>query len=210
MEIANVQTRLQQQDEHVAGLLELDFHADTCCLGATCIIISYSDKVCEVSPFHPDCSAMKDVPVMQARTAYDDPHQTGITYILVINQGLYLENVLPNTLLNPKQVRSNSIVVDICPKHLAPDPRTATHSIYVPQHNLRIPLKMRSIFLCLPVHLPSVHKIETCQWVELTPQTEWDPHSNNFEEQDKLISDLYEFGASDPQKDERLIGQVAH
>jgi hypothetical protein len=171
VKIANVQTRVQQQDEHVAGLLELDSHADTCCLGATCRIISYSDKACEVSPFH---------------------------------------NVLPNTLLNPKQVRSNSIVVDICPKHLAQDPRTATHSIYVPQHNLRIPLKMRGIFLCLPVHLPSVHKIETCQWVELTPQTEWDPHSNNFEEQDKVISDLYEFGASDPQKDERLIGQVAH
>lgn len=52
MEIANVQTR-GQEDKDVAGLLELDSHADTNCLGTTCRDITYSDKVCEVPPFHP-------------------------------------------------------------------------------------------------------------------------------------------------------------
>ncbi len=68
---------------------------------------------------------------------------------------------------------------------------------------------MIGIFSCLPVHFPSVHKIETCQCVELNPQAKWDPHSDDFEEQEKVISDLHEFGIPDPQKDERLIGQVA-
>jgi hypothetical protein len=93
---------------------------------------------------------MKNVPIVQAGTAYDDPN-TGKTYILVINQGLYLGYLLPNTLVNPNQIRSNGIVVDDCPKNLSPDPKTATRSIYIPLHDLRIPLQMKGVLSCVPV-----------------------------------------------------------
>jgi hypothetical protein len=166
--IANVQSTVQQ-NHIISEFLELDSHADTCCIGSNCRIIAYTDKVCEVSQYHPEYQPIMNVPIVQAGTAYDDPI-TGKTYILVINQGLYLEKMLPQTLLNPNQMRFNGLTVDDCPKHLAPDPNNATHSIYVPQHNLRLPLKMKGMLSCLPVRLPTAEKIETCQWVELTSQ----------------------------------------
>ncbi len=70
-------------------LLELDTHADTSCIGANCYVISYTEHVCEVSPFHPKDKPITNVPIVQAGAAYDDPIM-GQTYILVINQALYL------------------------------------------------------------------------------------------------------------------------
>jgi hypothetical protein len=62
---------------------------------------------------------IENVPVVKAATAYDDP-ATGITYILIIGQVVYLGTDVDHTLLCPNQLRYNGLVVDDCPKHLAP------------------------------------------------------------------------------------------
>ena len=123
---------------------------------------------------------MQDIPIVQAGTAYDDPN-TRETIILIINQGLYFGDSLPVTLLNPNQMRMNGLEVDDVPKHLAKDPSKTTHSIYIPEQDIRIPLSMRGVISCLPVRLPTVHEIENCRWVTLTSDMEWDPHSKDFE-----------------------------
>jgi hypothetical protein len=61
------------------------------------------------------------IPVVQAGTAYTHP-ETGETVILVVNQGLYMGDMLNSSLLNPNQLWSFGIIVDDCPLHLAPDP----------------------------------------------------------------------------------------
>jgi hypothetical protein len=58
---------------------------------------------------------MQDIPILQAGTAYDDPY-TEETFILVINQGLYFGDNLPNSLINPNQMRANVLEVDDVPK----------------------------------------------------------------------------------------------
>jgi hypothetical protein len=123
------------------------------------------------------------VPIVQAATAYDDP-ETGITYILVINQALQIPN-LQTMLLNPNQMRMNGIFVDDIPKHLAPDPELASHSIFVPSMNLRLPLQLKGIISGLRTRYPSVHEVESCQWIELTSSQPWDPRSESFEEREK-------------------------
>ncbi len=107
-------------------------------------VIAYADKTCEVTPYHPRYKAIENVPIVQAGTATDDP-VTWETYILSINQGLYLGDALSLTLLNLNQVRNHGIIVDDVLKHLALDPEHATHSIYIPKHDIRIPLEMRGI-----------------------------------------------------------------
>jgi hypothetical protein len=162
-----------QSNRECYGNLDVDTHANTCTVRANCRIISVSEQTCNVAPYHPKYRSIQNCPIVQAGTAYTDP-DTGITYILVINQAIYIEDDLSTTLLNPNQLRSNGVIVDDCPKHLAPDPSTATHSIYILDHNLRIPLLVKGVISYIPTHYPSATELESCQWVDLTSSEEWD------------------------------------
>ena len=107
--------------------------------------------------------------------AYDSP--LGETFILVIPQALYLGEHISYSLLCPNQLRYNGIIVDDVPRHLAPDPNQATHSIYDPVTNLRIPLEMKGVISLFHTRRPSASEIEECPWVLLTSELDWDPHS---------------------------------
>jgi hypothetical protein len=184
--IANIQTEHTHiKQDLTMGFIELDSHADTSCVGPQCRVISVSDTICEVHPYHPDYPAIEEVPIVQAATAYDDP-ETGITYILIINQALWVPH-LSTTLLNPNQMRANGIIVDDIPRHLAPDPKAATHSIYVPEQDLRIPLKLKGIISGMHTRYPSVQEVETCKWIILTSDAEWNPNAEEFEEKENVF-----------------------
>jgi hypothetical protein len=107
--------------EGYLGMMKLDSHANTCTLGANFRAIAYTEKVCNVQPYHPDNQAQSDAPIVQAAMVYMDP-DTGESFILVINQGPYMGDSLPASLISPFQLRSHSILVDDCPKHLSPNP----------------------------------------------------------------------------------------
>ena len=124
-------------------------------------IISYTDKSCQVAPYHPDYANMKDIPIVQAGTAFDDPN-TGETIILVINQGLYFGDKLPNSLIN---------------------------QIIIPEYDIRSPLSMNGVISYEPVRKPSIREHETCRWINLTSDMEWDPHSEAFELNEKLAQE---------------------
>jgi hypothetical protein len=127
---------------------------------------------------------MQDIPILQAGTAYDDPY-TEETFILVINQGLYFGDNLPNSLINPNQMRANGLEVDDVPKHLLRDPSKSTHSIYIPEHDIRLPLAMRGVISYVTIRKPTIQEMESCKWINLTAEAEWDPHFNAFEENEK-------------------------
>lgn len=122
----------------------LDSHADTTCIGRNFRVISHTDKVCEVFPYHPGYESIQEAPIVQAAMAYDDP-DSGETFILVVNQCLHLGDMMEHTLMNPNQLRANGIIVNDVPVHLATDPSKATHSIYVIQDDLVIPLTLKGI-----------------------------------------------------------------
>ncbi len=99
-------------------------------------------------------------------------------------------------------MRSHGLIVDDIPIHLAPDKATATHSIYVPQHDLRIPLVMKGIISCLPGRYPTVREIESCTWVEMTSDSDWDPNSMHFGEEERVAEERQR---TLPEAPERLI-----
>jgi hypothetical protein len=66
------------------------------------------------------------------------------------------------------------------PRHLSPDPQNATHSIFLPEDNIRIPLEMRGVVSLFHTRHPTPEEIETCKWLMFTSEQEWDPHSEDF------------------------------
>jgi hypothetical protein len=148
--------------------VDLDSHADPCTLGANFKVISYTEKECNVTPYHPDYPSIDGIPVVQAATAYTHP-ETGETVILVVNQGLYMGDMLNSSLLTPNQLRSFGIIVDDCPLHLAPDPSRATHSIYSPHDEFRIPLQLKGVISHFTSRCPTTIELESCV-VYLGPQ----------------------------------------
>jgi len=77
-------SKLNTIEMHV-GHLELDSHADTYTAGKNARILSHSNKVCQVPPYHPQYQAIIDIPIMQVGVAYNHP-ETGVTYILVLTK----------------------------------------------------------------------------------------------------------------------------
>jgi len=185
-----------------SSTLELDSHADTCTVGSNCRIISYTAKNCHVSPYHPQYKAIENVPIVQAGVTYVHP-ETGLKYILIINQALYIKE-LPNALINPNQLRVNGLIVDDCPRHLAPNPETATHSIQVPNQKLHLPLQLKGILSYLPVHYPSDEELNTCPWIELTADSEWNPKCDSFQENEQLLLQGQDYAT----EKHRMIGSI--
>jgi transposase len=160
--------------------MELDSHANTCCAGSNCVVVEYMGKVCNVIGFNHDTpnDELKGIPVVKAATAYDAP--TGETYIIILSQSLYLGNLLSYSLLCPNQLRHNGLIVDDVPRHLSPDPLNATHSIFLPEDNIRILLEMRGVVSLFHTRGPTSEEIETCKWLMFTSEQEWDPHSEDI------------------------------
>ena len=86
------------------GRCELDSHADTIVAGSNCVILGYTGRVCDVSPYREDYESVKDVPIVQAATAWQSQH-TGQTYILVFNEALWMGDSMDHSLINPNQLR---------------------------------------------------------------------------------------------------------
>ena len=99
----------------------------------------------------------REVEVVTTLTAYD--HPDGQTYIFVFNQALKMLDQEPS-LAATNQMRSNGLVVDNCPKHLAPKDKPSGHCIYVPSHDLVIPLSLDGVILYMDIRLPTDDEIE--------------------------------------------------
>ena len=52
------------------GRVELDTHADTFVAGRNCLLMNYTEKVCDVAPYSDEYEPKKAVPIVQAATGY--------------------------------------------------------------------------------------------------------------------------------------------
>ena len=91
------------------GRIELDSHADTIVAGGNCVVMSYTGRECDVTPYDSTYKARTGVPIANVATAWQSAH-TGQVYILVFNEALWMPH-LPNTLVNPNQLRHFGIKV---------------------------------------------------------------------------------------------------
>jgi hypothetical protein len=168
----------QQPKDNATCRAELDTHADTCGVNNVAHILSYTGKMAHVSAFSP------------AAVAYYNAI-TGETYVLILNQAHYFGTSLPHIILNPNQLRANSIVVNDIPKHLSEG--KSSHSIDFKEENIKLPLLLKGVVSYLPVRTPTQEEIDSCTTLVATAENiEWEPYSEEFEANERVynISDM--------------------
>jgi hypothetical protein len=151
--------------------------------------LEVTNQTVNVSAFTDEHNVISNIPIVTAATEYDNP-ATGTTYILVLGQCIYMGGKMPNSLLCPNQLRSHGIVVDECPQHLAPPDQPSSHSIYCRDDDIRIPLNLKGVTSGFISRTPTIQEIETCQWIHLNNEYDWDPHSEAFAFQEESYNDL--------------------
>jgi hypothetical protein len=181
------QVHLKEDEKVCFSTWELDSHADTCVAGPNCCVLEDTGYTVNVTGFSDKLQGVvADVPIVKAATAYNDP-VSGTTYILVLGQAIYLGDNVEAPLLGPNQLRYQGVIVDECPKHLAPHNSPSTHSLLIPEEHLHIPFKLKRPVSVFDTRIPTKTEINTFRWIVLTGDEMWDPHLDSFQEEEDKI-----------------------
>ena len=124
-------------------MLEMDSHADSPVVGNQARVLEYTVRKVSVSGFTDALGKPMLVEVVHALIVYDCD-TTGKSYLFMLNNALLVPS-LTCCLINPIIMRLTDLHVNECPKFLAPLPTESNHSIYFPDEDLRIPLKLEGI-----------------------------------------------------------------
>ena len=171
--MARVQLDNLCPEEPIQGRIEIDSHADTCVLGKNFIVLDYTGRECDVVPYTEDYERKSGVPIVSGGTAWTD-QSTSETFILVIHEGLYMPDAMPDTLLNPNQLRHFGAIVQDNPYAGAP--------LYITDSNneVEIPLRSEGTVIFADTRTPTEQELSECRKVVLTSNREWDPQNIVF------------------------------
>lgn len=144
--------------------LGLDSWADTSCVGRHAHIDSYVDgKSVTATGFASNLPAINNIPIVNCSFAYDD--ERGRTFLLQINNAIYLGNNMDHSLLCPNQCESNDIRIDLRPRKYYPDSSTAS-TIFIGEHNLSIPILHKGPLPYIQIRRPTGEELLTCDIVQ--------------------------------------------
>jgi hypothetical protein len=131
--------------------VELDSHADTCCVGGDFLVVKETLKTVKVSSLLQSLGTVSKVPIVSAAMAYDDP-RSGKVFILIVHQALHFKE-LKHCLLWPIQLRLNDVVINERPTFLTTRPTEHDHAITC--GDLLIPLELHGVTSYFPCIKPS-------------------------------------------------------
>ena len=153
--------------------MELNSHADTIVLGSNAIIMQYTNRECNVSSYADSYKPIVDVPIVTGATAVTSS-QTGLTYILVFNEAIWMGDILDHCLLNPNQMRAYGVTVQDNPYG-----DTGMH-IATEQENLQFPLTADGTVIYFDSRTPTNHELATCPHITMSSPAEWNPREIQF------------------------------
>ena len=160
-------------DGRTYGKCELDSHADTIVAGGNCVVLQYTGKECDVAPYRDDYDSVRNIPIVHAATGWQSPI-TGQTYILVLNEALWMGDSVPNSLLNPNQLRHSGIRVQDDPtSHRA-------LSIITEDNTFGMELFLEGTIVYANTFTPSDEELRTCPHITLSSEAPWDPQNVSF------------------------------
>ena len=167
--------KAQQRDGSNAtyGRMELDSHADTIVLGSNAIIMHYTNRECDVSPYADTYQPIVDVPIVTGATAVTSA-QTGLTYILIFNEAIWMGDVLDHSLINPNQLRAYGVTVQDNPYD-----SMAMH-IAAENDDFSFPMTADGTVIYFDSRTPTNHELATCPHVILSSANEWNPREVLF------------------------------
>eukprot|EP00980_Cylindrotheca_fusiformis_P018168 scaffold5886_cov93-Cylindrotheca_fusiformis.AAC.2 len=147
-----------------------------------------------VKGFHDHLPSLRDVKVVTAALAYDDP-VTSQTFILFFHQALYFPE-MQTSLLNPDQLREKGITVNETPLIRLPPPEQRnpqSHSIIDDFTGLHIPLKFNKTISYFHCRRPTVlecipHSLDhDCIHVHMTCDKPWQPYTEKEAEHEERL-----------------------
>ena len=190
--------------------LESDSHADSPVVGRHAYILRRTGRQVNVSGFSDQLGSPLTVPIVDAAVMYDCAY-TGKSYLMVIKNALYLQQMTV-TLFPPFMVRLAGIDLNECPKFLAKNPSLEHHSIYFPDHNLRVPFQIYGTISYIPVRLPTSDEVNFPSEPVLVLTTlldSWDPHDTKYQEQESSIMN-FRGEIKERKKRKFIISSLAH
>ena len=170
---ASSSSNAKNKNEIVYSRCESDSHADTTAAGANCVILNYTGKMCDVSAYRDDYEAVRDVPIVNAATAWQSC-ETGQTYILVFNEALWMGDSMKSTLFNPNQLRHYGTKVQDNPVSENP------LSIISDDDEFCLELSMDGTIVYFDSHTPTEEELLTCPHIVLSSPHPWDPAGVTF------------------------------
>jgi hypothetical protein len=101
-----------QKSETVPGTWaknEIDTRADVIVAGKNFFMLSHTGQCCNVYGFTRERDAINNIPIATVAMAWTDP-RTGLEWILLIHEALYVGTQLDHSLINPNQIHPTRYV----------------------------------------------------------------------------------------------------
>ena len=143
------------------GCIELDSHADTTVFGKNFILLSYIGRECDLEPYTETYDAIKNIQIVLAATAWTSLESTE-TYILVFNEGLWIQGEMDHSLINLNQMRHNGATVQDNPFSPPPLFIETTEADFV------LPLKISGTVILANTRTPTDGELANCRHIVLT------------------------------------------
>ena len=153
------------------GRIELDTHADTTVLGSNCVILSYTGKECEVSPYSSQYEAVRDILVVMGATVWTNVTD-GTAYLLIFHESLWMGDKLDHTLVNPNQLRAYGVNVQDNPFDAKP--------LSITTGDTSVELYSEGTIICGDTRTPTESELSQLPRLILTSPHDWDPHNVCF------------------------------
>jgi hypothetical protein len=166
------------EDVNTEGRLELDTHVDTCVAGVNTVVLDLTGKHASVTPFCEDeYELITEIPIATVATFYDCP-DTGRVWVLIINEELYFWSKMTNTTHCQNQLWQHGIIIEDCSRQFD---QSSSHRIFIPSHDIRLPLSLNGIISGLAITQPMDAELEDFSLhIEMTSREEWNPYSIHY------------------------------
>ena len=160
-----------QPQSTLHGRIELDTHADTTVLGLNCVVLSYTGKAYEVSPYSSQYEVVQNVPVVTGATVWTNAAD-GTAYLLIFHESLWMGDKLDHTLVSPNQLRAYGVSVQDNPFDAKP--------LSITTDDISVELYSEGTIICGDTRTPRESKLSQLPRLILTSLHDWDPHNVCF------------------------------
>lgn len=171
--------KLTNQEMRLGCRLGIDSWADTCCSGKHARVIEFVDgRSVTANGFANSLEPIRDLSIANVAYAFDAP--TGETLIFVVNNSIYLGELMTDSLLNPIQCMQNGIRIDIRPRQFYPE-ESAAQTFSIPSLQAVIPVEYDGVLPFLTVRRPTDMEYDNCTHMHITSDAgDWVPHCDSI------------------------------
>jgi hypothetical protein len=160
----------------------MDTHAETIVFGRNAVVLQYTSRECNVAPFTDVYKLIKHIPIVTGALAWT-LQVTGDTYILVLNEGLWMLDKMEAMLVNPNQLRHYGVMVQDNPFSESPLFIMSNDETFI----MNLEADGTNIFA--DTHQPTQRELEECPHIVLPSPHPWDPLNVQFPESKRSMEE---------------------